>query len=189
MPLLMSSPFKLASFDCLLTFIVYVFTVVVSSAVTSTVISLSPTFRSIPSDAEPLANAFPFTVTLASLCAVVGVTVSVVTAFATDTSYSVSPDANAVSNDPSLTVKLLKSAFDDKGDTISLILKDCKVTLEIASPPILVIVTANAAISFMLFKLIVYFCWLSPFIVLNSSVDPIGFPPASNPVISILNWC
>ena len=54
-----------------------------SCAVTTTLTLFIPTTRLIGPDAEPLATVVPFTVTVALASAVVGVTVTDVTAFAT----------------------------------------------------------------------------------------------------------
>jgi hypothetical protein len=83
-PLLSVSPDNVASLEpALVTAIVYVFVVVPSCAVTTTVMVLLPTLRLILPDAVPLDTAVPFTVTAAFDSFTVGVTVIEVTAYAT----------------------------------------------------------------------------------------------------------
>jgi hypothetical protein len=62
---------------------VYVCVVVPSCAVATTVTVLLPTLRLITPDAVPLVTAVPFTVTVALLSDTVGVTVMLLTPFAT----------------------------------------------------------------------------------------------------------
>ncbi len=63
---------------------VYDLVVVPSAAVTSTVTVLAPTVSAIAPDAAPLVTATPFTVTVAVLSAVVGVSVILLVALLTD---------------------------------------------------------------------------------------------------------
>ena len=65
------------------TLIVYACVVVPSCAVTTTVIGLTPTASAMAAEALPLATVLPFTLTVAVASATVGVTVIVLTAFAT----------------------------------------------------------------------------------------------------------
>jgi hypothetical protein len=62
---------------------VYVFVVVPSCAVVTTVTVLLPTLKLIAPDAVPLATSTPFTITVALMSDTIGVTVMLLTSFAT----------------------------------------------------------------------------------------------------------
>ena len=92
---------------------VYVFVVVPSCAVTTVVMVFAPTERAIAPDALPEATVVPFTVMVAVASATVGVTVRLVTLFATDCVYAVVAASNTGLSVPLLNTRLLKSALVD----------------------------------------------------------------------------
>jgi hypothetical protein len=97
----------------LVTVTVYVLVRVVSCAVTTTAIAVSPTLRLCTLDALPDVTALPLTDTVARASLVVGVTVTAKTPFATPTAYDVVVAANVgesvpVFNDSALSEKSVK---------------------------------------------------------------------------------
>jgi hypothetical protein len=91
--------------------IVYVFVVTPSCAVTSTVITLSPTLSVIRPDGLPLATVTPLTLTVAVGSATVGVTVTVLLALVTLAVYESVPLANGGDNAPPENTRLARFAL------------------------------------------------------------------------------
>src|SRR6202000_2862099 len=85
---------------------VYVFVVVPSEAVTTTVIVVLPTANGMAAEALPEATVVPFTLMVAALLFAVGVIVMLETGFCTVAVELIVPDAKAGVSVPLLVVKL-----------------------------------------------------------------------------------